>query len=130
MRQPRCAGACTTRYTPNSYPQPNPHPSPNPHQVRRGLDDSLHTAYKLLRTKQQRAKLEALHPAGGEAEDGAAPVAAQQIGAEDKAQVGTEAEAVVEEAEAVTEAEAQAMMAAKAKVKAVEARAGVEAAAA
>ena len=117
MRQPRCAGACTTRYTPNSYPQPNPHPSPNPHQVRRGLDDSLHTAYKLLRTKQQRAKLEALHPAGGEAEDGAAPVAAQQIGTEDKAQVGTEAEA-------------QAMMAAKAKVKAVEARAEVEAAAA
>ena len=97
--------------------------------VRRGLHDSLHTAYKLLRTKRQRAAREALQPTEGGEEAGAAPLAAEAVGTEDKAEVGAEAEAeaVVEAAEAVTEAEAKAVAA---KAKAVEARAMVEAAAA
>ena len=99
--------------------------------VRRGLHDSLHTAYKLLRAKKQRAAREALQPTEGGEEAGAAPLAAESVGTEDKAEVGAEAEAaaavVVEAAEAVTEAEAKAVAA---KAKAVEARAMVEAAAA
>ena len=97
--------------------------------VRRGLHDSLHTAYKLLRAKKQRAAREALQPTEGGEEAGAAPLAAEAVGTEDKAGVGAETEAavVVEAAEAVTEAEAKAVAA---KAKAVEARAMVEAAAA
>ena len=94
--------------------------------MRRGLHDSLHTAYKLLRTKKQRAAREALQAAEAEAEEGTAPVAAKAVGTESK--VGAEAGVEVEEAaEAVTEAEAKA---AAARAKAVEARAKVEAAAA